>query len=54
MGVGTRTKAWRFTDINKDYAVSIRLSLLKRAVCKEQFKVLVYLPLATGRTDSHQ
>src|ERR1700761_6928677 len=22
MGVGTRTKAWRFTDINKDYTVS--------------------------------
>lgn len=22
MGVGTRTKAWRFTDINKDYSVS--------------------------------
>ena len=22
MGVGTRTKAWRFTDINKDYKVS--------------------------------
>lgn len=22
MGVGTRTKAWRFTDINKDYALS--------------------------------
>lgn len=21
MGVGTRTKAWRFTDINKDYSV---------------------------------
>jgi myotubularin-related protein 6/7/8 len=23
MGVGTRTKAWRFTDINKDYTVRI-------------------------------
>jgi len=22
MGVGTRSKAWRFTDINKDYSVS--------------------------------
>lgn len=22
MGVGTRTKAWRFTDLNKDYVVS--------------------------------
>jgi hypothetical protein len=22
MGVGSRTKAWRFTDINKDYTVS--------------------------------
>lgn len=22
MGVGSRTKAWRFTDINKDYSVS--------------------------------
>lgn len=22
MGLGTRTKAWRFTDINKDYTVS--------------------------------
>ena len=22
MGVGTRSKAWRFTDINKDYTVS--------------------------------
>lgn len=22
MGLGTRTKAWRFTDINKDYSVS--------------------------------
>jgi myotubularin-related protein 6/7/8 len=21
MGVGSRTKAWRFTDINKDYSV---------------------------------
>ena len=21
MGVGTRSKAWRFTDINKDYSV---------------------------------
>ncbi len=21
MGVGTRSKAWRFTDINKDYTV---------------------------------
>ena len=21
MGVGSRTKSWRFTDINKDYAV---------------------------------
>ena len=23
MGVGSRTKAWRFSDINKDYSVSI-------------------------------
>lgn len=23
MGVGTRTKAWRLTDINKDYAVCL-------------------------------
>lgn len=23
MGVGTRTKAWRFTDINKDYSVRL-------------------------------
>jgi hypothetical protein len=23
MGVGTRSKAWRFTDINKDYAVRL-------------------------------
>lgn len=22
MGVGNRTKAWRFTDLNKDYNVS--------------------------------
>lgn len=22
MGVGSRTRAWRFTDINKDYSVS--------------------------------
>jgi hypothetical protein len=22
MGVGVRTKAWRFTDLNKDYSVS--------------------------------
>lgn len=22
MGVGSRTKAWRFTDVNKDYSVS--------------------------------
>lgn len=21
MGIGSRTKAWRFTDINKDYSV---------------------------------
>lgn len=21
MGVGTRSKAWRFTDLNKDYSV---------------------------------
>ncbi len=26
MGVGTRTKAWRFTDINKDYSVHLSLS----------------------------
>lgn len=24
MGVGTRSKAWRFTDINKDYSVRYR------------------------------
>jgi hypothetical protein len=24
MGVGSRTKAWRFTDINKDYSVGTR------------------------------
>jgi hypothetical protein len=54
MGVGTRTKAWRFTDINKDYAVSIRLSLLTHAVCKEHFKVLAYLSFTTGHSDSHQ
>ena len=23
MGVGTRSKAWRFTDLNKDYNVSL-------------------------------
>lgn len=26
MGVGTRTKAWRFTDINKDYSVRLPCS----------------------------
>ena len=25
MGIGSRTKAWRFTDINKDYSVSALL-----------------------------
>lgn len=28
MGVGTRTKAWRFTDINKDYKVNPLIPLL--------------------------
>lgn len=28
MGLGTRTKAWRFTDINKDYSVSGACSLV--------------------------
>lgn len=28
MGVGTRTKAWRFTDINKDYTVKINKTFL--------------------------
>lgn len=23
MGVGTRTKAWRLTDINRDYSVGL-------------------------------
>lgn len=32
MGVGTRSKAWRFTDINKDY--SVRLRLLSVVCCK--------------------
>lgn len=27
MGVGTRSKAWRFTDINKDYSVRCRHTL---------------------------
>lgn len=29
MGVGTRTKAWRFTDINKDYSVGRWLNFLR-------------------------
>ena len=27
MGIGSRTKAWRFTDINRDYSVSPPLRL---------------------------
>ena len=32
MGVGTRTKAWRFTDINKDYQVKSFLCLVKDSI----------------------
>jgi len=28
MGVGTRSKAWRFTDLNKDYSVCPSFSFL--------------------------
>jgi hypothetical protein len=50
MGVGSRTKAWRFTDINRDYQVSI--IFFKPAVVYELtvlwMKVLTYLSLQAG------
>lgn len=51
MGVGTRTKAWRFTDINKDYAVSaisdILCGMLNRTL------VLFHIPIKTSGTYAH-
>jgi hypothetical protein len=43
MGVGTRSKAWRFTDLNKDYSVRV-LTLFHIAVFIWASQVLSNIP----------
>lgn len=47
MGVGSRSKAWRFTDLNKDYTVCFSPHL---HAIGSHFSVLSYLPITFGRT----
>ena len=55
MGVGSRTKAWRFTDINKDYAVCLRFFLVTRVpVLPIKIIVLLYIPREVGGTYTYK
>jgi myotubularin-related protein 6/7/8 len=57
MGVGSRTKAWRFTDLNQDYSVR-PLSFIATHVESESYpfrsKVVSDVPSSTRRSDSDQ
>lgn len=52
MGVGTRTKAWRFTDINKDYQVGhFPLSV---AIILTLSSVLPHLSISSSSPNTNQ
>lgn len=45
MGVGSRSKAWRFTDINKDYSVGGPFYLILCALLRSlRYQVLFDVP----------
>lgn len=58
MGVGTRSKAWRFTDINKDYAVRSQPPMRQVTfICNASaiFPLVLFdLPFASRRADENQ
>jgi hypothetical protein len=58
MGVGIRSKAWHFTDINKDYTVRspspVRLAMFTVTLVHLCPLVLFNIPLASCRADKDQ
>lgn len=55
MGVGKRTKAWRFTDINRDYSVRFTIILRKPSATYSTFyPVLSYISFQTGSSRTNK
>lgn len=54
MGIGSRTKAWRFTDINKDYSVCVLGFIAIWAANPHSFTVLLDVPFSVSSADQNQ
>jgi hypothetical protein len=55
MGVGKRTKAWRFTDINRDYSVRFTIILQKLSATYRRFHpVLFHISFQTSRSRTNK
>ena len=54
MGVGSRTKAWRFTDINKDYKVRSAISAFASVQRLKTRLVLSDVPGKDGRSNKNK
>lgn len=54
MGVGKRTKAWRFTDINRDYSVGFTSFWRSSVPLTEYFIVLAHISFQTSRSRTNK